>query len=1018
VKLCKWLCLLLLPLAVMVSTHAVDYRMDRWTSEQGLPQNTVRCLLQTRNGYLWVGTGYGLARYDGVRFKDYTTVMMIMDPESVRVMELAEDRNGTLWVRTEQGLISYQDSRFRRYSIVEKPLNGNIHKMLSNRRGGLWLAMEDGLKLFENGSILRTYSKANGLPGNLCLPMSEDSKGRVWLVQDPSGSPKWLRLDPATDEILPLEAIIGEPLEGVRAALEDRSGKLWLTLPGTLVEWEDGRLTRHQIPYVGYDPSDGREIKEAQDGDLWFKDGVKVVHFDHGKTTTFSQASGLSDSDLRCVLVYREGSIWIGTGSVGLNRLRPKALTTLFSLDAKGWRNEVYSVSPGHSGRVWMGASSGLLSWQNEQLTVITNSIVNRRGDLTGRVAPVLEDRSGAVWVGLVGGGLNRLEKGQISHVSIPEVNPLREWSVRCFLEDQAGRLWIGTDRIGLVCLDRGKFSVFEPKDGLLHPGVTSLGEAPDGSLWIGTLGGVNHLKNNQLQAFTMGDGLMPNPASIFLVEADGTVWVGTSRGLNRIRGNEICPVTPLQGLFDSMSYSLVDDGLGNYWSHCNRGIWRVRQADLHAVAEGRSDILTTISFGESDGMISTEGNGEFQPSAARTEDGRLWFPTTRGVVVVDPAKVIENKVTPPVALEQVIVEGKVRYGDECVYEPGEVNAAAASPMPLGAGSIHVIEFRYTANSFIAPEKVRFKYRLEGYDKDWRYGAGNRAAYYTNLRPGNYRFQVTAANHHGFWNEQGDSFAFRVDPRFWQTWPFFVVCGAGILGLTGGMQACRLRWQRRMLKLEERQALADERTRIARDLHDDLGTALTGLALELDVNRRQEPNNLPKKMAVTASRARELAERMREVVWAVNPRCDTVQSLADFLQQQAGLLLRSPDLQVRFDFPDEIPNLLLNSETRHQLALSVREALANVLRHSRASRVTVTLILKKGFLAVSVQDNGCGFSPGAVREAGPFHGLANLEVRMAGIGGACECESAPGLGTTVTFKLPIDFVASEKISAK
>lgn len=1010
-KFYPWFCRALgLALAIPMAIAGVEYRIDRWTSEQGLPQNTVRCLLQSKDGYLWIGTGYGLARYDGVRFKDYTSQMMRADPEGIRVMELAEDREGRIWIRTERGLISCRQAEFRHYSIFESPLQGEIYKMLSARRGGLWLGTKDGLKYFRGGEIIRTYPQKEELRGSKCLPMVEDAQGRIWILHETAGwKPQWQRLDPETDELVTLEAILGTTLEGVRAVHEDRSGKLWLSLSEELVSWKAGKVVRYPMPHAPYQAGDLRELKEGREGDLWFRAGLNIIRFQDGRVGTFNHASGLADTDLRCVLVDREGSVWIGTGSGGLNRMSPRSLMTMFSVNARGEKNEVHSVFPSASGRVWLGTGSGLLGWENGSVETITNHLTNIHGRIPGAVMPVWEDRSGVVWAGLAGGGLNQTQGGELAHVPLPGIPRELEWSVRSFLEDRSGQLWIGTDRLGLVCLEERKFKFFKPEDGLLHESVNSVREAPDGSLWIGTWGGVNHWKDGEFRGITTGDGLLANRATVLTVEADGTVWVGTPKGLNRIRGKEIRSVTALQGLIDNMAYSLMDDELGNYWAHGNRGIWRARRADLHAVADGREDSLQSITFGESDGMVSAEGNGESQPNAARTEDGRLWFPTTRGVVVVNPAKVVEDQITPPLVLEQVVVAGEVLYGDESILGTGVGAGAEEGSVSLGVGAVHVIEFRYTANSFLAPEKIRFKYRLEGYDRDWHDGGANRTAFYTNVRPGNYRFQVKAANHHGFWSETGASFAFRVEPRVWQTWPFRVGCGVAALGLIALVQAGRLRWQRRILKLEERQALADERARIARDLHDDLGTALIGLALELDVNRNRGKSvaDLPRKLGETAGRVRELAERMREVVWAVNPRCDTIQSLADFLQQQAGQLMRSSDIQVRFEFPEEIPQLLVSSETRHQLALSAREALANVLRHAQATKVVVTLTVQNNILEISVSDDGRGFSPDSITEASPRHGLSNLRARLAGVGGSFQCASTPGRGTTVIFRLPL-----------
>jgi len=280
-------------------------------------------------------------------------------------------------------------------------------------------------------------------------------------------------------------------------------------------------------------------------------------------------------------------------------------------------------------------------------------------------------------------------------------------------------------------------------------------------------------------------------------------------------------------------------------------------------------------------------------------------------------------------------------------------------------------------------------------------------AFYTSLRPGRYTFYVSACNNHGVWNEQGDEFAFYVAPHFWQTWLFYVLSAGGAIGLAVAVQAFRLRWQRRLLKLEEQHALANERTRIARDLHDDLGTALTGLALELDVIRRDAHSEspVPARLAETARRTRDLAERMREVVWTVNPRCDTVLSLASFLEEQAAQFLRADRIHGRFEFPEDIPPLPVNAEARHELALGVREALTNVVRHANATEVVVSLAIEEQTLVVRVADNGRGFRLDEVPEHD--HGLANLRARLERIGGGYECLSAPGAGTTVIFRVPL-----------
>jgi signal transduction histidine kinase len=376
-----------------------------------------------------------------------------------------------------------------------------------------------------------------------------------------------------------------------------------------------------------------------------------------------------------------------------------------------------------------------------------------------------------------------------------------------------------------------------------------------------------------------------------------------------------------------------------------------------------------------------------------------LWFATQNGAALVDP-KLFTNKETPPRAIvESVKADGRMLVADQ--------NGRVRIP----AGSGHALEFRFTACDLAAPEQVRFSRRLAGVDRDWSEPSPERGANYFNLWPGSHRLEVRALDHHG-----GESAAatleFIIEPSFWQTRWFYVSCGGGVAFIAAGAGAYRLRWRRRVAQLERQRAVAGERARIARDLHDDLGTALTGMALNLDVLGREAETNSPlvRRLASAAQHARRLAEQMREVVWTVNPRCDNLRSLADFLEDQAGALLEAAGVRVRLEFPLDIPEMPMAANVRHQVALSVREAFTNIVRHSRATEAGVQLRLSESELVLSVQDNGRGFDP-APRLEKP-RGLHNLKSRMEEIGGSFHCQSAPGRGTEITFALPLSKLQS------
>jgi ligand-binding sensor domain-containing protein len=475
--------------------------------------------------------------------------------------------------------------------------------------------------------------------------------------------------------------------------------------------------------------------------------------------------------------------------------------------------------------RFGWGAWGPLLRWQDGALLRFTNSApweaVPAKAGFDLNAHPLLEDSTGQLWFGARDRGLFTLASNQVVHVRAAD-DGRTNWTVHVLHEDRAGRLWIGSD-VGLLEKQAEHFLRYTTRDGLLDNDILGIRDAPDGSLWVGTAKGLDCFRDGRFHALTARDGLLSDQANPLLVEEDGTVWVGTPLGLNRIRGGEIRAVTERQGLLDNALFCLLDDRAGHYWASSVRGIFRMRKADLHALADGRQGRLYCVSYGEADGAASAEGVGGYQPSACRTPDGRIWFPTTRGVVVLDPAALVEREVPPPVVIEEVLANDQLVFADRGPTALGAQMRETASGIRVPAGRADVLEIRYTANSFVAPEKVQFRYRLEGADAQWRSAGTRRVAFYTNLRPQAYRFRVEASNREGTWSEHPAVFAFSIAPHFWETWLFYASCVVVVLVAGGVMQAYRLRWQGRLLKVEHQQALADERTRIARDLHDDLG---------------------------------------------------------------------------------------------------------------------------------------------------------------------------------------------------
>ena len=574
---------------------------------------------------------------------------------------------------------------------------------------------------------------------------------------------------------------------------------------------------------------------------------------------------------------------------------------------------------------------------------------------------------------------------------SITEKDGLTHPQINAIYGDNAGAIWVGTLG-GLNRLQDGGITTYTTKDGLSSDDVRAIHEDRAGVLWIGTYGGgISRLQNGQFSHITRREGLSDNFAWCIHEDTDGIIWIGTENGLNRIKNGRVSCFSVQQGLFDNVVNDLLEDNQGNLWISCNRGIYRVSKAQLDAVAEGTRRTVEHVSYGISDGMLSSETNGEIQPAACKTQDGRLWFPTTDGVVVIEPDKITLNDLPPPVVIEEVLMDGL------------PLNPNQASRLEPGHGN--VLEVHYTANSLVAPEKVQFRYCLDGCDQKWVEAGTRRVAYYTNLGPGDYTFRVTGCNNHGIWNETGAIFRFYLAPRFYRTWTFFVICGLAVILSGYGLHWIRLGVVRKIERLEKLHALEKERARIASEMHDDLGASLTQIALLSELANRELPqaDRAAEHIGKILGTTREVFRAMDEIVWAVNPKHDTLSSLVGYLSNYAQDFLRPAGIRCRLDVPTHLPPYPLTAEQRHNLFLTVKEALNNVAKHAAAEEVWFRVGLNSAHCTVSIEDNGRGFPVGTTSPG--RNGLSNMKERLAAIGGELKLSSRSGGGTKLELIL-------------
>jgi ligand-binding sensor domain-containing protein/signal transduction histidine kinase len=966
------------------------YFFDAWQSAGGQDLNAVTAIVQTGDGYLWLGTYDGLVRFDGVQFKVFNS-MNARGLRNGRITALFEDDAGVLWIGHETGdLTQYRDGQFRPTSLGFTWVGGPIADMKTDEDGDLWLTSDrGGLFRLRDGDCARPNVPETGW----AAWMIKDAKRRLWVISNGAlgslgaGGFKPLRLDEDDKTVYKYERM-----------LRARDGGLWVLREHHVGKWRAGRWEEDLRP-APWTNDWATALLETQSGDLLvgtFRSGLYLLGAG-GATTHLTRASGISSEQVGSLCEDREGNIWVGTGT-GLNALRVRKVEMLNPPDEWGGHNVLsFWVRP--DGSAWIGTKgAGLYHYERSGAMDHWSNFNQTNGLDSSYVWSVLETRSGELLIGTWGGGLKVESQGH--YEALGELSKISA-GVLALYESKKGELWIGTTA-GLQRYANSKLTFVAGQKELKVPDVRAITESSDGTLWFGMSGGgLASLKDGHLKQFRQQEGLSSDFVHCLYADADGTLWIGTAdKGLCRLQKGRFSNIGLDEGLPSSAILHIVDDGQGDLWMGSQRGILRVGKADLNSCADGKARTFHFLTYGKAEGLASESCPGGFQPGACRAPDGRLWFPTTKGIAIVDPTKVATNRVPPPVVIEEFMVDG----------QPAALAGAQIAP------GKQRFEVRYTGLSFAAPDRVQFKYKLDGLETEWVEAGTGRLAQYSYLKPGQYSFHVIACNNDGVWNENGATVDFTVQPHLWQTWWFAVIvvlAGAGGI-VTGVLGVAQRRERRKLEQMEKQQAVEKERARIARDIHDDLGASLTRIAMLSQTMRKNLEGNSSE--AGTAQRvngiARDLTRAMDEIVWAVNPKHDTLDSLATYLGGFAQDFLTPAGLRCRLNLPVCLPACAVSAEIRHNVFLAFKEILHNIVKHAKASEVEVSLIMGPPGFEVNIADNGCGFAfnPGKETAAGcgetqrrGGNGLLNVRRRLEQLGGRCEWETGPGLGTRVRF---------------
>jgi ligand-binding sensor domain-containing protein/signal transduction histidine kinase len=998
------LCMLLWPgLSIQASPQGPRFNPRTFTTADGLPANQVTALLQTSDRFLWVGTRFGLVRLDGhevQHFNQANTHELAATSETIT--GLCEEGGG-LWITTARGIVRMGNGLRSSVTRKEGLPSLNILAVTRRSRGGIWIGTHSGagwISAAGTNIVVEKVAVVENVPVDAIL---ETRDGAVWF----GVRSRLLRWIPGEAKAETVHVCHGGRY--VSELIEDKAGRVWFTETrngqlfvadsSTARPWplpEDGAGSGGSITALGI--LDGELLfARGTDGDIYRLAGSNFVHY--------------ARTGAKVAVLRRDGNAWwVGTGNAGVLRLSPRAFHSLASGNPR--LDHVYSIAAGTNGQMWLGTEGGAVRVEGDKSERVR---FEGNRDQVMSVHSIFVDRERSVWAARGGVGVWKLAGGLFRH-QFPTAAVPPNWRVWAIAQDPEGGMWFGSDN-GVFRQSGSDLVRVGAEHGLVEKDVRAIAFGPNGALWVGTYRhGLWRLAGDRLTIYNVANGLANNEVHVLRFDRAGRLWVGTQNGLSLYADDRWFTFTTAHGLFDNVFNEIQEDATGRMWFACNRGVYWMEQKELLEVAAGRRPRAGHVAYGERDGMATSETTGEYQPSSAIDAGGCFWFPTARGVAQIDPLDAPPRARVPAVFIEAVVADGEAFFNGRWA-RPLDTLRAERSGTPitdkvrLRPGQNRYIEFSYAAPVFDAPEAVRFEYKLEGQDRSWIRAGSHRSAFYANLRPGTYRFLVRAWHSGGTGEESSAVLGLRVPPRFFQTWWFRAVVGATCLGLIVAFVIGRMRVRQRMLDLEHVAALEQQRSRIAQDMHDELGAGLTKIAILSEVAKRElpEPGRAGAQIDAISETARDVVDGLAEIVWTVNPANDTLDTLCAYIREHAGEFFERTGVECEFDIPLQLPATMVTAEFRRNIFYSAKEIMTNAARHSKAGRVAVRIRLEEEagvqMFRIQISDDGRGFDAGSIP---PFRqGLANIRKRIHALAGTVEWHSNVPHGTRVLIAVPL-----------
>lgn len=942
------------------SRTLTQYAHRIWQTQQGLPQGTIYSLLQTHDGYLWLGTQTGLIRFDGVRFETLESIRPTA-PSNVWVRSAIEDSHHALWFATaESGLFRMEGDTVTRYLS-----SGNVQCVAEATNGDVWACTTNGIARIRDGKVTMLLAKEN------IRTACEARDGTVWVAGDGASLHSWDGANFTTRNIQKL------PADVQIRALRCSGDTLWVgTTAGLLEIGKSGE--RLFTSRDGLADSRVLCLSESRDGSLWIGTRNGFSRLRKGEIENYRPQEGLSQSTVYSIFEDVEGSLWVGTKN-GLNQfLSGRALP--YTANEGLPSNDTGPIVQDAHDDIWIGTlGAGLARFDGKRFAAMTS----QQGLASNTIYTLAADPEGALWVGTKA-GINRVRNGKVDATYLTGEG-LPSASIRALFITRGGTLWAGTDK-GPAVFAHGGFTVPKNIPRELRGPIAAINEDQVGRVYLATEHDGLYVYENGSTHELLQDGASIHDVDALYSDPDGRMWIGTEgSGLRLFDQGRMTTFLIRDGMFDNEIYGITRDDQDRLWMACSKGLFSVNRQDLLKFAAGKLKKIASSQYSPTDAQRTIECRAGVQPGSMRMHDGRVWFSTIRGLYVFDPSHLALNIPPPPVVIEETTVNGER-------VEPQAIAAIAPG--------LKNLEFTYSGLSFLQPNRITFRYMLEGFDKKWIQAGTRREAFYTNLPPGPYQFRVTACNADDVCNETGASVGFSLAPHFYQRAWFLPLCAVA-LGLAGWMI-----YQLRIHRLREQfHLILTERSRIARELHDTLIQGLSGITMEMQALAARLRS--PEERATLEDIVRDAGTCLRETrrsVAGLRSAQGPDSGLAAAIAQAAKQITEAKAVRLKLRLDKNSTEM--SPEVQYNLLRIASEAMNNSVKHSGAKVIEVVLESTPESLRLSVKDDGSGF----LRENGnvrPGHyGLIGMKERAAQIGAELNLASEPGRGTTVSVLLP------------